>query len=180
VAVTGTITGIAAGQMLVLRPNPALALQTETPFLWPLTQYKYGPTLATALTNPQTRLESGTTLELDHKFESDDGSKRSGGFDPASLIRTTGMYMFKTKQYFDNPDQQKNWLAINKLSAAAQSTSGPYGLLQIGMDNFKINKIGMSTAFGQTIYQDLEYGPQYDVTDGTGMVITLVNDKATM
>lgn len=181
VTVTGTITSAQAGDMFVLRPNPALTLLTQTPFLWPTTQYKYSTSnLASALSAAQTRLEMGTTFDITHKFESDDGSKRSGGYDPASLIRTTGMYDFKTKQYFDNADQFKIWHAVAKQAAAMQASSGPNGLLQAGMNSFKIKKLGMPTSFGTTIYQDLEYGPQFDQVDGAGLTMTLVNGSATM
>lgn len=180
VTVTGTITSAQAGDMFVLRPNAALTLTLGQPFLWPLTQYKFSDTnLAGALSAAQTRLESGTTLDISHKFESDDGSKRSGGFDPGSLIRTTGYYDFKTKQYFDNPDQFKRWHAISKQSAAMVSTS-TIGSMTVGMNNFKIRKAGTPTQFGQTIYQDLEYGAQNDMVDGAGMTVTLVNQTATM
>ena len=180
VTVVGTITSATAGMMLVLRPNTALTLSTQTPFLWPLTQYKYGATLSAAQSAAQTRLEVGTTLEIDHKFESDDGSKRSGGFDPASLIRTTGLYMFKTKQYFDNPDQLKVFNNMAKNACQIISTSGATASLAVNLNHFKVNKDALPTTFGQTIYQELEYGPQYDQTDGVGFTLVVTNASASM
>ncbi len=181
VTVTGTLTGVAAGQMLVLAPNTSLTLSSLlTPFLWPLTNYKFASTLSGAQAAAQTRLESGTTIDIEHKFESDDGSKRSGAFDPASLIRTTGLYAFKTKQYFDLPDQLKLWLAISKQGAQMLANSGANNSLAVNMNNIKLMKRGEATQFGQTIYQDEEYGPMYDTTDGAGMTVVVTNQSSTM
>jgi len=180
VTVSGTITGAAPGHFLVIRPNASLTLNTLTPFLWPLTQYKYGTTLAASASAAQTRLEPGTLIDIMHKFKSDNGEPRSGAFDPASLIRTTGMYDFKTKQYFDNPDQYKIFHAITKQAATIASTSGATNSLVANLNHFKIDKLGQPTQFGEVIYQDIQYGPQYDMPDGQGMSFVLTNGSVTM
>lgn len=183
VTVTGTATGTAAGDMLVIRPNTTLVPDITTPFLWPLTNYNFGTTAAAALAGSQTRLEPGTTVEVIHGFQNEGGEKRSGGFDPASLIRTTGRYNFKTKQFFDNPDQMRIFHGIQKQAAVARHFSGSAPLvseLRLVMNHFKVNDLSRPTDFGETIYQEIGYGPQYDLTDGQGMSYVLINQKATL
>lgn len=179
VTVTGTITSAAAGNMLVLRPNNSLTPSLGTPFIWPLANYKWGATAAAALAGAQTRIEPGTSFDIAHNFESDNGQPRSGGFDPASLIRTTGMYNFKAKQYFDNADQWKQFMAINKQGATQQFFSGTSAELRVILNHMKEQQLSPPTSFGQTVYQEITYGPQYDQTDGQALSVVLINNVAT-
>lgn len=186
VTVASAGTGVAAGDMIVLRPqSPSLSL--KRPFLWGLTQFFFAADAATALTNSatasnQTRLEQGTELELMWEFESDEGSKRSGGFDPASLIRTVGDYTFKCKQFFDRADDIKTWNALTKKALIMRSYSGSSNQyeLQVILNNMTLMSPAPSSEFGQTIYSEQEFGGNYDVTDGTAFTAKAVNSVATV
>jgi len=120
VVLGASAASFAAGDMLVLRPaTPSLSL--KTPFVWPRTQFYFSDTAANALTasatvSNQTRLEVGSEFSIEHSFEDVEGSKRSGAFDPASLIRTVGRGTLKIKKFFDTADEFKYWNAVTKRS----------------------------------------------------------------
>lgn len=175
-----SLAGVTAGDYVTLRPQ-TVSLTTQTPFIWPLTNYYFGASSTAALaSSTQTRLESGSaTPTIMHNFENDDGSKRSGAFDPASLIRTVGGYDFKIKQYFDKTDQLKQWQAINKQACVMRCFSGTNHQLYMVMNNIKQTQETIQTQFADVIYQEETYGPQYDTTDGTGMSLVLINGTST-
>lgn len=180
VTVTGTITGLAAGDLLVLRPVSAPSLNTVQPFIWPLTTFQFGVTATAAAAANQTRIESGVTVDIMHDFESDDGAGRSGGFDPAALVRTRGDYSFKIKEYFDAPDKLKDWLAINKKACVmtAVSPSNSAYKFAMTMNNLRIKTINIPTGSDEVIYQEEEFTTNYDQTDGQGMSFAVTNGIA--
>jgi len=175
VTLNATAAAFAAGDMLVLRPaTPSFSLLT--PFLWPTTQFCFGATASAALSATQTRLESGSQIEINHDFEDDNGSKRSGSYDPASLVRTVGDASFKIKQYFDNPDQLKQWLATAKNACVMRAYSqGTTYEFRVTLNNLKIATDAIETKFGDVIYQEEDYTSVYDSSDATGMTAVVIN-----
>lgn len=179
-------TGVAAGDMIVLRPSTP-SFSTKRPFLWGLTRYFFADTLAAAVTasatpSSQTRLESGTEVALMWEFEDDEGSKRSGGFDPASLIRTVGDYKLKVKQFFDTATDIKRWNAISKRAMVMRSYSGTSNEyeLQVHLNNMNLLTVPPETESGQTIYSEQEFGGNYDTTDGKAMEAKVINSVTTI
>jgi hypothetical protein len=186
VTVASAGSGVAAGDMLVLRPQTQ-SLSLKTPFLWGKTQFFFAADAATALTNSatasnQTRLESGTEVELMYDFESDEGSKRSGGFDPASLIRTVGDYAFKLKKFFDTAADIKTWNALTKKALVMRSYSGSTNQyeLQITLNNMTLLTAAPESSSDETIYVEQEFGGNYDSTDGAGMGAKAVNSVSSI
>lgn len=177
---------VSAGDMVVLRPaTPSLSV--KRPFLWGLTQFFFAADLATAVTNSatasnQTRLEPGTDLELMYEFEDDEGSKRSGGFDPASLIRTVGDYKLKIKQFFDTASDIKTWNALTKRAMVMRSYSGSTNQyeLQVKLNNLTMLTLPPETESGSTIYSEQEFGGNYDTSDGKGMEVVAINSVSTI
>lgn len=182
----GSATGVAAGDMIVLRPaTPSFSV--KRPFIWGLTQFFFAADLATAVTNSatasnQTRLESGTEIELMWDFEDDEGSKRSGGFDPASLIRTIGDYKFKCKQFFDTAADIKTWNKLDKKALVMRSKSGSTNQyeFQVLLNNMTLQSPAPESESGSTIYSELEFGGNYDTSDGEGMKAKAINSIATI
>jgi hypothetical protein len=186
VTVASAGSGVAAGDMIVLRPATP-SFSTKTPFLWGKTRFFFAADAATALTNSatasnQTRLEPGTELELSYDFEDGDGSKRSGGFDPASLIRTVGEYKFKCKQFFDTAGDIKTWNALTKKALLVRSYSGSTNQyeLQLSFNNMTLMSPAPESESGSTIYSEQEFGPNYDSTDGAGMTAKAINSVSTI
>lgn len=186
VTLAASAAAFAAGDMIVLRPaTPSLSVLT--PFLWPKTQYFFSADAATALTSSatpsnQTRLEQGVSLDIMHDFASDDGSGRSGSFDPASLIRTRGDYSFKIKQFFDTPADLKSWLNLTKKACVMRAYSGANNQYEfrVTMNNLKLKTENMPTASDEVIYQEQEFATSYDPTDGVGITVTINNANATI
>lgn len=174
VTLSATAAAFAAGDMLVLRPaTPSYTLLPL--FIWPNNQFCFGATAAAALSAAQTRLEPGSAISLKHDFKSDTGENRSGAFDPASLIRMVGDADFKIKQYFDNPDQLKQWLAVAKNAVVnRQYASGTTYELRTTLNNLRIAKLPIQTKFDEVIFQDEEYATQYDTADSQGLLVTLI------
>jgi hypothetical protein len=93
------LTGAAAGDSLSLRPaTPSFTLLST--FLWAKAQFCFGATAAAALSAAQFRVEQGSSFNIMHSFNNDDGELRSGAFDPASLVRKTGDIDLSVKKYF--------------------------------------------------------------------------------
>jgi hypothetical protein len=186
VVLGASAAAFAAGDMLVLRmPTPALSLLT--PFIWGKTQFFFAQDSATALTNSatstnQTRLESGTTFELMHEFNSNNGEARSGGFDPASLIRKQYDATFKAKQFLDIPIGIRNWNSIAKQAMLMRAYSGATNQyeLRLGLNDVRIKSKATPLTSGNVIYQEDDFIPNYDQTDAAGFSATILNNVSTI
>jgi hypothetical protein len=174
----------AAGDMISLRPATTPAFTLLNPFTWSDTQFCNGATAAAALSAAQTRLEQGTAWEVYHNFEDEKGAKRSGGRDPAALVRTVGGYSFKLKRFFDNPDDMKNYHANIKGAWVARHfvyQNGQIYEMRVTMNN---TKVGTSPKpplkAGDILYSEIDYMPQYDASDAQGFDIKMINNLATI
>ena len=176
----------AAGDMIVLRPaTPSLSI--KTPFLWGKTHFFFSTTAALAVTASsdtanQVRLEPGTELSVMWEFEDDEGSKRSGAFDPASLIRTVGDYSFKIKKFFDEPDDIQKWNSLDKQALHMISYVGDTNqyALKVTLNNMTALTNPVETESGATEYQEIEFGGNYDTSDGAGMGVVVINSVSTI
>lgn len=185
VTLSATAASFAAGDMLVLRAaTPSLSLLT--PFLWGKTQFFFAADAATALTNSatasnQTRLEPGTSIDVMHDFSNNKGEPRSGGFDPASLIRDQYDLNVKLQKFFDTSDEIKYWNALTKRAMLMRAYSGATNQyeLRLTVNNMTGNDMVTSDS-GKPIYTQIDYSPNYDQTDGQGFSNTVINAVATV
>lgn len=179
-------SSFSAGDMIVLRPaTPSLSVLT--PFLWGKTHFFFAASASAAVTASadtanQTRLESGTELSLAWEFEDNEGSKRSGGFDPASLVRTVGDYSFGIKKFFDTPDDIQNWNALEKQSVLVVAYSGDSNeyALKVTLNNMTQRTEDIPTESGGTVYEEIEMGGNYDQSDGQGFSVQVINAVSTV
>lgn len=186
VTLNATAAAFAAGDMIVLRPaTPSLSIQT--PFLWGKTHFFFSTTAALAVTasgttSNQVRLEPGTELSVAWEFEDDEGSKRSGAFDPASLIRTVGDYSFKIKKFFDNPDDLKKWNSLEKQALHMISYVGSTNqyALKVTLNKMIATTNPIETESNATVYQEVEFSGNYDTSDGAGMGVVVINNISTI
>ena len=186
VTLGASAAAFSAGAMIVLRPaTPSLSV--KRPFLWGLTRYFFDDTVADALTassdaDNQTRLDPGTELSIMNEFEENEGSKRSGGFDPASLIRTVVDYSFKIKKFFDGPEDIKNWNALTKRALVMKSFSGASNEyeLRIALHNMTQKNQTPETESASTIYTEPDFGANYDQSDGKGVEVTVIDAVSTI
>lgn len=178
---TATNPTLSAGDYVVLRAaTPSFALLT--PFLWGKTEFRFGATAAAALTATQTRLDEGTELSIEHAFEEPEGTKRSGSFDPASLVRTTGHGSFQIKKFFDEPEEIKHWNALSKKAVVMRSFSGANNEheLRVTFNDIRAMTDETASESGGVNYHEIEYSINYDQTDGQGMGVTVINGLANL
>jgi hypothetical protein len=184
VTLNATAAAFAAGDMLVLRPA-SVSLSTKVPFLWGRTQFFFAADAATALTNSattsnQTRLDPGTEISLMYEFDNNEGTKRSGGFDPASLPRTTYDATIKVKTFLDNPQKIKDWNALRKQALIMRSYSGTLHELRVTFNNLKALTNDHPTESNNTIYHEFAYQPDFDTSDSQAFATKHLSPRATI
>lgn len=177
------VSSLTAGMWLSLAPL-SVGLSLLQPFTWPNTVIGFGATAAAALSNAtqalQTRLETGLTMDIMHDFESDDGSNRSGAFDPASLIRTVGDYNFKIKKYFDTPADYDAWIQVAKQAAVWRSFSQSQEYeFRFTMNDLRIKTNQTQTESEKVIYQEIDFQGNYSSADSQGMSVEVINNLST-
>jgi hypothetical protein len=183
VTLNATAASFAAGDMLTLRPaTPTLTLLA--PFLWARSEFRFAADAATALSAAQTRLETGSDWTVAHDFESDDGAKRSGAFDPAALVRTQGDALLKIKKFFDTPEEIQRFNALTKRAVQVRHfvTSGANTYeLRLTINNIKARSgVKPNLETGKILYSEIDYATSYDPTDAQGMLVTVINNLATI
>ena len=182
ITTTTNVTTMAQGDIMYLRPaSPSFSLLT--PFLWSNTQFCFGTTAAAALSAAQTRLEPGSTWEVDYSFESDDGSQRSGSADPASLIRMTGKSALNIKKFFDTPEDVINFNQQNKTACVVRHyaySGGQTYELRVTLNNMKTEDPLPKIKSKGVNYSDIKYHTQYDQADGQEFDIKVIAGSSTI
>lgn len=186
VTLSATAAAFAAGDMLVLRPaSPTLSFLT--PFLWPKTEFYFAADAATALTNSatksnQTALDPGTEISLMNSFDNNEGTKRSGSLDPASLPRTVYDASIKIKTFLDNPEKIKDWNALRKKALIVRSYSGATSQfeLRVTINAMKALTNDHPTESAGTVYHEFAYQPNFDTTDSQAFVVRNLSPRTTV
>lgn len=171
----------AAGDMIYLRPaTPAFTLLPT--FLWARTEFRPGATAAAALSAAQLRVEQGSSFELTHGFNNEDGEARSGGFDPASLARVTGNASLDIKRFFDNVDDVTLFNNLAKSAWVLRHFSGPTSQYEarVTFNNVKTDSPMPTLKAGELQFSELSYHPNYDTTDSQAILFTVINNLATI
>jgi len=167
----------AAGDFIFLR-SLTPSLTTVTPFEWARTQFCFASTAATALTATQTNVEQGSKWKVEHTFENKAGAHRSGSYDPVSLPRLQGVATANIKKFFDYPDELNRFLKVGGYALVIRHYSETGYELRITLNNIiqKINKRPLET--GKLIYQEIDYDAYYNVSDGQGFDVKVINNLA--
>lgn len=171
-------TGVAAGDMLILRPATPAVATTYEPFLWSRTQFCLAADAATALSAAHTPMEDGSNWTILHPFDNEDGEPRSGSFDPASLIRgKSADIKITAKKFFSSPDEVRNYKGFKKVAMVIRCFSGTNHEFRLTLNNLKVTKGGDKPMVkaDDTLYYELEYTPTYDATDGQAFDVKVIN-----
>lgn len=182
ITTTTNVTTLVTGDMVYLRPATQV-LNILPSFLWAKTQFKFGATASAASAATQTRIDPGSTFDLMHMFESDDGSMRSGGFDPAVLIRKTGDVAVNVKRFFDTPEDIANMNALSKTALVISHLSGGANQYEfrVTFNHLKTDgKIVPDLKSGEIVYSEIKYHPNYDQTDGLAFSLSVTNATASI
>lgn len=180
VTLSGTPTGVTAGDMLVLAPaTPSLSLLQ--PFLWSRTEFRFGATASAALSATHTPVEDGSEFVLQHAFEDDKGAQSSGSFDPSVLVRSKSTDVtVKIKKFFRGPDEVRNFIGMKKVALVIRMFSGSQYECRITLNNLTITAGGSKPLIKteETEYYELDYIPSLDTVDGQAFDVKVINNLA--
>lgn len=182
ITTTTDVTSGAAGDMIYLRPaTPSFNLLP--PVLWSNTQFCFGATASAALSAGQTRVDQGSTWEIDYPFKDNKGEHRSGGQDPAVLLRKPAKVSLTIKKYFSGPADVE---AYNKLSKSAcvvrhfvYCNSKTYEI-RITFNNLTTDDPLPQYKAGEINYSEIKYIPKYDTSDGQAFSVTVINANSSL
>ena len=180
---TNPTAAIGAGDYVHLRPaTPSVSTLVNQTFLWPKSQYCFGATASAALSATQTRLESGSTWEIEHPFNDKKGEERSGAFDPAALVRLPPKPTFKIKKFFDTPEDLQNWLQVAKTACVIRHFAGPANQYEfrVTFNNLRVKSLKTTIDAKKIIYAEIELIPTWDTGDVAAMSITVINNIASL
>ena len=177
---SGSPTGIVAGDLLYLRPQTPTYTLRE-PFLWTKTEFRIADTAANALSAAQTRLEKGAAWTMMHNFEEDEGAKRSGAFDPAALVRTQSDVTLEFKKFFDTPEDFNAFVTNTKKAIVIRHFSeGSSYEFRVTINNLKFMETPVPLKTGEIIYAEGKLVGQYDTSDAQAFDVKVLNAVVTI
>lgn len=192
--VDSTIVSIPTGTTFTVTANPTVAagdyvtLRAQTTslsfvdwFQWAKTQYKFGATSTAALSAAQTQLEKGSNWHIFHHMLPNEGAKRSGSYNPLSLIRGLGDINFNSKIFFDTPDEHNRFLASYKRAVAIQHLAGSTNQysMQVLINNMIAENDNTDLNVNNLLWNEVNWKTVYDPTDAQQFSVTLVNNVTT-
>lgn len=179
--ITATVATIPTGLTFTTATNPTLIASGDTvhlrpatpsynnlsPFLWSKARFQFGATASAALSAAHTPVEQGSTWEVMHSLNDEDGEKRSGSHDPAGLVRTTFDTSLKIKKIMDDPIDIINFKGMTKTACVVKMFAGPINQyeLRLTYNHLKTDKpIGFNKV-GELITAEIDYHPVVDSSD---------------
>lgn len=181
VVLAASAAAFGAGDVIHLRPaTPSFSLLPT--FLWSNMQWCFAADAATALTAAQTRLEDGSTFDLQHNFKDNGGSKRSGAIDPASLVRVASDASLTVKKYLNTPEDIQRWNDMTKRALVIRMYSGSANQYEcrIVFYNLTIDKASGNLTFNDTVFATESPNVNYDQTAGKAVSMTVINTRTTI
>ncbi len=179
VTLSGSPSGIVAGDLLFLRPATPAYVRKEQ-FMWAKTEFRFADTAANALSAAQTRLEKGSIWTVQHNFANDEGEQRSGSFDPATLARMQSHAEFEFKLFFDKPEDVNRYLTNSKRACVIRHFSETGYELRITLNNLKLSEAPVSSKSGEIVYIEGKMVASYDDADAQQFDIKILNNIATI
>lgn len=176
ITVSGTISAATAGDFVTLRPQtPSYTLLP--PFLRTRTEFRFGADAATALSATHTPLEEDSSWSVIHDFENgEEGARRSGSWDPASLPRLQADAEFTARQFFSDPMDIRRFNALEKKAVVIRHFSSSTHELRITLNNIKAAEGPQPSIETGTIdYSEITFKTDYDTADGQACGVTVIN-----
>lgn len=177
------LASVAADDLITLR-GLTTSLTLQPPFLWARSEFRFGATAAAALTATHSPAEPGSNWNVINQILPDEGAKRSGAFDPATLPRGQGDIEASVKLFFDTPDDEnrfhslpKRALVVRHFGEAISSTDQE---IRITVNHFNISEKPVPLATGELIFEELTLKAEYDDTDAQMFDVTVINNVASI
>lgn len=179
ITVSENVSAGTAGDFVTLRAStPSYTILT--PFLWSRTEFCFADTAANALSATHTPLEVDSGWNIMHDFEDEEGAKRSGSFDPASLPRLQVDAEFTARKFFDTPLDQKQYNAIAKNACVIRHYSGSGYELRITLNDLRASEGVSPELETATIdYSEITYLPNYSGSDSQAIDVKVINALST-
>lgn len=170
----------AAGDILHLRPATTPSFDMLPTFLFAKTQFCFGATAAAALSATQTAIEQGSSFEISHPFKNEGGEKRSGSFDPISLVRLGGNASLSLSKFFDTPEDVQAFNDMTKKALVIRHFAGDANQYEyrVTFHNLTVDKPVASLSAQEVNYANLNLIPNYDPTDGRAVTVTVIANTA--
>lgn len=165
------------GDIVTIKPASAPTYSVLPTFTWGNTEFRFGATAAAALTATHTPLEQDSNFELQHPFEEDEGSKRSGSFDPASLPRMQGNFTFNIRKFFDTPEDMQRFISLDKHACVVRMFSydgADTHEFRITLNNLTYDNPMPNPASEEILYSEIDLMGNYDTSDTHGMQVTTI------
>lgn len=180
VTTTTDVSAGVAGDVVTIRPSsPSFAFLQ--PFLWARTEFRISDTAANALSGAQTRVEQDSRWTLKHNFKEDEGEKRSGGFDPAALLRTDGDIELGINKFYDDPQEVQRFLDMSQRALVIRHFSGTGYELRITINDFRISEGGKPAHKSKEfLYHEFKLLPVYKGADSQAWDVKVINASASV
>lgn len=176
------VSAFVSGDFVYLRQQ-TLTNNMLSPFLWSNASFCFGATAAAALVATPTPIEQGANWNISWPFENKGGSARSGSPDPSSLVRLTAQPTLELKKFFGSPQDIQNFNQLNKTACVirlyAYVGTTVYEM-RITFNHLTTDSPMPQVGARKVNYSAMKFIPQYDVTDGQGFDIKLINGLATI
>lgn len=175
------VSTFAEGDYMYLRPATP-SFDTLQTFLWSKTNFQFGDNLTDAASADPVRCETGSTWELDHYFEKDGGSDRSGSEDPASLVRTTGLVGLTIKKFFDLTDDLELYKSMANTACIVTHYAGPNNeyKFQISYPQLVTDDPLPQLKAKSVNYETIKMHPNYNSDSSGGFSIVVTNSLASL
>lgn len=186
ISTTTNVSAAASGDMVALSPQ-AISFNMLPPILWSNTVIGFGPNAATALTNAtvanQTRVESGSNWEISFPFKDAKGEHRSGGQDPATLLRKPADVSLTIKKYWRGVTDVETYNNMAKSACVIRhyvySISNTYEV-RVTFNNLTTDDPTPQYKAGEINYSEIKYIAKQDTTDGQAFNVTIINANSSL
>lgn len=182
ITTTTDVTTASAGAMIYLRPATP-SFNMLPPVLWSNTQFCFGSSASAALSAAQTRVDPGSIWEVDFDFKDNKGEHRSGGQDPATLLRKPAKVSLTIKKYWDGPDDIKAYNNLAKSACVVRHfvySGGKTYEFRVVFNNLTTNDPLPDYKSGEINYSEIKYIPKHDTSDGQAFSIVVLNANSSL
>jgi hypothetical protein len=181
ISTTTAVTPVAGDMVRLTSLTPAFNMLP--PVLWSNTHFYFGTTASAALAGTETRVEPGSMWEIDFDFKDDKGEHRSGGQDPATLLRKPGKVTLTIKKYYDTPADIETYNSLVKSACVIRHyvySGGQTYEVRVTLNHLVTNDPTPKWKSGEINYSEIKYICQFDQTDGQAFSVTVVDANTTL
>lgn len=170
-------SGVAAGDIMTLRPATSSFTLSGEFFQFARSEYRISDSISNALSATHTPVEPGSDWKITHKMLPDDGTLRSGAYNPVSIVRGKGDIELKTKIYFDTPDQKNRFYMQSNRAIIMRHFAGITNQYELRVTADQLVQKGNPTNLkvGEVLFDDIDWMSEYNSSNGKNYGVTVIN-----